>query len=160
MLSYRLGTYSEKPVQCLYNFRVFILFLNNSWPGVQGAAHNFPISAFEGASGACIFTYFSILFYMHNSIIMCQRDNHPDSTKIYKKIQRTCTPRCLKQPCGRIELVHVKQVNPEYKKTHKNYSEKQYKTHKDQIIPTWNRCKIVVELTSFLGSTAPGKIAF
>jgi hypothetical protein len=86
-------------------------------------------------------------------------DNHPDSTKIYKKIQRTCTPRCLKQPCGRIELVHVKQVNPEYKKTHKNYSEKQYKTHKDQIIPTWNRCKIVVELTSFLGSTAPGKIA-
>jgi hypothetical protein len=45
------------------------------------------ISAFEGASGACIFTYFSILFYMHNSIIMCQRDNHPDSTKIYKKIQ-------------------------------------------------------------------------
>ena len=37
------------------------------------------ISAFEGASGACIFTYFSILFYMHNSIIMCQRDNHPES---------------------------------------------------------------------------------
>jgi hypothetical protein len=24
---------------------------------------------------------------MHNRIIMCQRDNHPDSTKIYKKIQ-------------------------------------------------------------------------
>ena len=45
------------------------------------------ISAFEWASGACTFTYFCIHFYMHNSIIMCQRDNHPDSTKNYKKIQ-------------------------------------------------------------------------
>jgi hypothetical protein len=45
------------------------------------------ISAFEWASGACIFTYFCIHFYMHNSVIMCQRDNHPDSTKNYKKIQ-------------------------------------------------------------------------
>ena len=45
------------------------------------------ISAFEWASGACIFTYFCIHFYMHNSIIMCQRDNHPDSTKNYKKNQ-------------------------------------------------------------------------
>jgi hypothetical protein len=71
--------------------------LNNSWPGVQGAAHNFPISAFEGASGACIFTYFSILFYMHNSIIMCQRDNHPDSTKIYKKIQRNLMNLLIQQ---------------------------------------------------------------
>ena len=74
------------------------------------------ISAFEWASGACIFTYFCIHFYMHNSIIMCQRD----STKNYKKKSSTCTPRCLKQvrsaPCGRIELGHVKQVNPSTKR--------------------------------------------
>jgi hypothetical protein len=112
---------------------------------VQGAAHNFPISAFEGASGACIFTYFSIIFYMHNSIIMCQRDNHPDSTKIYKKIQEHVHQDVLKQlrsaPCGRIELGHVKQVNQSTKRHIKTTVK-----NKDQIIPTWNRCKIVVEL--------------
>jgi hypothetical protein len=63
-----------------------------------------------------IFTYFCIHFYMHNSIIMCQRD----STKNYKKKSSTCTPRCLKQvrsaPCGRIELGHVKQENPSTKR--------------------------------------------
>jgi hypothetical protein len=58
-------------------------------PGGGGKAHleASTISAFEGASGACIFTYFCIHFYMHNSIIMCQRDIHPDSTKNSKKIQ-------------------------------------------------------------------------
>ena len=118
-----------------YTCRVFILFLNNRWimnhnrwPGGHTGPHVGPgkspqkLLAFQHLNELLvhvflpIFTYFCIHFYMHNSIIMCQRD----STKNYKKKSSTCTPRCLKQvrsaPCGRIELGHVKQENPSTKR--------------------------------------------
>ena len=37
---------------------------------------------------------------------------------------------------------------------------KQYKTHKDQRNPTWNRCKIMVELNKFFGQHSSWKDRF